>query len=419
MESFESFKKLVIKLWDSGEFESRNAIAEYLYETEGIFHYSNKESMSRAVRSVINKQEDKTSDNIYVENVKLKATIQNLRDNRRIQNKQLRNYFRLNDASKKYLSGINEQLKRYGKQLKTNIEPIKIIPNWETGVIHITDLHGNELVDLPHNQYNFDVLSRRTKKYISECLSYFEYKGVKRVVFVLGGDLLNSDRRADEVANQATNRSKASVLTAYVLSQAVKEVAVHYPVEVVSVMGNESRVDNEMSFAKEAISHNYDYVITSMMKMMLTHDKNIKFMSFDSMEVVVDIADQKWLISHDVNRKTDSQPKTQSTTGRYSHQGMAIDFIIGGHIHSFRGTDLSCRSGSFVGANEYSDNSLNLAGRASGVCYVAKGKERAYQYIDLQEYDNEGYDIIKGMEAYNVKSKGKCMERFKYVKLSN
>ena len=416
MESFESFKKLVIKLWDSGEFESRNAIAEYLYETEGIFHYSNKESMSRSVRKII--QDNSVDEEILVENVKLAKSRQKLQDTNRIERKTFREYARIENAVSEYGKELNKSLKLLGKSIKLNLKPIGV-KGGGTGVIQITDVHANELINLPHNKYNFDILSRRLKKLISESLEYFKFKGVEDVVMAFTGDLLNSDRRLDELLNMATNRSKASVLASHLFIQAILDVAQHYPVKVVSVLGNESRVSKEMTFSNEAFSDNYDFTIMAMAKEVIEASSvnNVVFHSIDQMESVVNFGEQRWLVAHDITKMTDKQAKTQSSIGRYRLQGINIDFIIGGHIHAFRATDISCRSGSMTGSNSYNENALNLAGRASGVCYVVKGKSRSIQYIDLQDYDNEGYEFESKLEAYNVKSHQKCKQNTRIMEI--
>ena len=68
------------------------------------------------------------------------------------------------------------------------------------------------------------------------------------------------------------------------------------------------------------------------------------------------------------------------------------------------------RSSSMVGANDYSEKALNLGGRASQNAYVFYDSgNRDGIKIDLQNYDDIGYDITKELEAYNAKSniKGK------------
>lgn len=389
---------------------SKNGVAKEIISEYGKMHYANEYSANRAIRGMI---ED---NDLIAQNVRLAKQKQYLQDTNRIERKAFREYARVENSVSEYAKAIKEELKKHASKFKCDIKDIGVAGGG-VGVMHFTDMHGNELIDLEHNQYNFGVLAQRTKKYVTECLEYFKFKKVKSVFIAFGGDLLNSDRRADESQNQATNRSKASVLMSYILAQVLTEVSKHYKVEVVGVMGNESRVNKEMSYSNEVISDNYDFTILAQTKMLVSLNDRIKFISIDKMEHIAKIGGQKWLIAHDVNKYTDTQAKTQSAIGRKALQGDVIDFIIGGHIHSFRCTDYSCRSGSFAGSNTYNEHSLNLAGRASGVCYVVQGKSRSIQYIDLQYCDNRGYDIIKAMEAYNIKSKGKCTQNTKILEI--
>ena len=60
-----------------------------------------------------------------------------------------------------------------------------------------------------------------------------------------------------------------------------------------------------------------------------------------------------------------------------------------------------------VGANDYSEKALNLAGRASQNCYVFyENGNRDGIKIDLQNY-GKGYDIEQSLESYNAKSNNK------------
>lgn len=73
-------------------------------------------------------------------------------------------------------------------------------------------------------------------------------------------------------------------------------------------------------------------------------------------------------------------------------------------------SDQYSRSLSLVGSNTYSENALNLSGRASQNFYVLhqSGGFDGIK-IDLQNTENiEGYNIQARLEAYNTKSADKC-----------
>ena len=399
-------KKEIIGLWVTGDFLTRGELAEYLIKKHKlIVGYT---QFSKGIASIIS---DYSFDKeIIQENVKYKKEKQKAQDNNRIQNKSYREYARVENAVSEYAQAILETNKKFGKQLGViNVKPNKHSTGG-TGIIQITDTHGNELIDLPNNKYDFNVLSKRLKKHVTESLSYFKHRGVSKVLIAFTGDLLNSDRRLDELLSAATNRSKAAVMMVHLFKQAILEVAAKYPVSIISVLGNESRVNKEMTFSNEALSDNYDFTIIAQLEQIFAHSKvqNVKFLGHDKVKEVIDFGKQKWLISHNLNGTVDNQVKTQSEIGMYSLMGHKIDFSIGGHIHATRITDFSARSASMAGSNAYNENALGLMGKASHNCFVVNGKERFIQVNDLQDTNGiKGYEIVKALEAYNAKSNSK------------
>lgn len=353
---------------------------------------------------------------LITENVRYKKEKQRFQDSNRIERKAFRESARLENALEDLAKAIKSELKEHAKELsKINIKPLIKSKSKGIGVIHITDVHGNELINLPHNKYDFEVLAKRFKLYINEACNYFEFKGVNKILFVCGGDLLNSDRRLDEILGASTNRAKASILMLHILKQAILDVRNRgYEIDVISVLGNEARIGEEMPFSQEALSENYDFLIMANLKELFEFSeiKGVNFLSVDKVEEIVNVNGQNWLISHDVTKYTDKQSSSQATVGRHSLQGKKIDYIIGGHIHATRITDYTSRASSFSGSNSYNENGLNLAGRASGTCYVVKDGRRFVQLIDLQDtHGVEGYLIVEKLKAYHAKSVEKLQEK--------
>lgn len=409
----DEYKDEILDLWESGEFENKTELAKYVFHKYSeISEAKSEPGFRRSLTDALNRwQADRE---IIKENLRLDQKNQKSTDKLRINRKSLRESYRIENAVAEFGEAIAEQNKRFAKHLNTiNLTPINKIEGG-IGVMQLTDIHGNELIDLPHNKYDFQVLSKRLKKYARESLEYFKYRKVSKVLIAFTGDLLNSDRRLDELLNASTNRSKASILMVHLLKQMILEVRNEgYEVDIVSVLGNESRVSKEMTFSKEAFSDNYDFTIIAQLKQIFEFSNiaGVRFHSHDDLELVVRVGEQNWLIKHNLDRTLDQQKNTQSAIGVHALKGIIIDFIIGGHIHAHRATDISCRSGSMSGSNSFNEHALGLQGRASGVCYVAVGKERYYQYIDLQFAKCEGYNVVKELEAYNAKSVSKTIQK--------
>lgn len=349
---------------------------------------------------------------IIEQNVRLGKEKQKAQDKNRIANKSFREHARLENALEEFAKAQLQVYKEHAKSLKKiKLKPIIKTLKKGVGVMQITDLHGNELVDLPHNKYDFNIMAKRLKLYVSQCIEHFKFKGYNKVAMLFTGDLLNSDRRLDELLNASTNRAKATSLMRYILTQVILDVRdAGFEITIVSVLGNESRVGKEMPFSNEGLSDNYDFMIMDGIRQMfeLSKIKGVTFKSLDKVEEVVEIDGNNWLISHDVSRMTSQQQKAQSGIGRYSLNGVKIRFMIGGHIHATNVTDISARSASLVGANSFSENALNLAGKAAQNYYLCENGKINTVVLDLQDVDGiEGYEVISQLAVYNAKSVSK------------
>ena len=114
-------------------------------------------------------------------------------------------------------------------------------------------------------------------------------------------------------------------------------------------------------------------------------------------------------MTHGTSFTKDIEKSVQQTFGRYASNGITLDYLFCGHLHSARIGDMYARTGSMCGGNSYSEGALNLNSRASeliGIFYPDKSNSVAR--IDLQDtYDIEGYNIVEELEKYNVKSSSK------------
>ena len=350
---------------------------------------------------------------IIAENVKLAKQKQLAVDKNRISNKSFRESSRIENAVSELAKEMINQNKLFGKELsKVKFKNSTHIKGG-TGVIQITDVHANELIDLPHNRYDFNIMSKRLKMHITESLAYFKFRGVSKVLMLFTGDLLNSDRRLDELIAASTNRAKATVLTIHILKQAICQVREQYPVDIISVLGNESRANKEMTFSNEALSDNYDFTIIAQLKQIFEFAKikDVRFRGYDKVWEIIDFGEQKWGASHNLSGSVDSQKGAQSHIGMLSLQGHKIDYLVGGHIHALNLTEISARSSSLCGDNSYANNALGLTGRATHNCYVVNGKKRYTQVNDVQDVEGvEGYEILGELESYNAKSASKINE---------
>lgn len=407
-------EKQFINLWEAGKTHSDIATA---------FGVSERTSQ-RFARKL--KAEGRIEDRVVDVATNLAKQKQRLQDINRIERKAFRNNARLENAVREIYDEFIEVLEKH-RLPKSATKRKKIKRNTKaTGLIQITDTHFNELINMSFNKYDFPIAAKRLQKFVTEAAEFLKFKGVTDVCVAFTGDLMNSDRRTDEKLAQATNRAKALFLSISILEQAIMQLNEDFNVSVASVIGNESRIQDEIGWLDETASDNYDYIIHNCLEV-LFRDSDIKFFVGGKdgclgspTEQVVEVSGQNVLLLHGNQVKRSNRESTiQSIVGKWSRHGINIDFVIDGHLHSARIGDNEARAASLSGGNTYSNDGLQLYSRASQNVHVFYGDgNRDSLKIDLQEYNGyDGYNIQRELEAYNCKSLDKAKKKTTVVKL--
>ena len=235
----------------------------------------------------------KISDKEIVEsNVKLSKQAQKLRDLNRIQNKSFREYARIENA----LEGYNKEIIKLLKTESTNLKVKKYKEDTEAAIlVHLTDTHFNELVELRNNKYDFNIASKRLQKFCVQIKKYAKLFKIKNILVGITGDLMNSDRRLDELTSMSTNRAKATFLSVSLIKTFLLELNKIANITVACVTGNESRVKQELGWVDIVASDNYDFTIFEMLRHLLP---DMKFLTGNALEIIVNIGNQNVLLIH-------------------------------------------------------------------------------------------------------------------------
>ncbi|MFH2143076.1 MAG: hypothetical protein ABIJ97_11670 [Bacteroidota bacterium] len=349
-------------------------------------------------------------------NVKLAKQKQKFADTNRVERRAFREYARVENAVAEYNKELIGILEKHdlSKYTIPHTENTKTDKQKATGIIHFTDTHLNELVDLHVNKYDFKIASQRCHKFVRKAKQYFSNFNITNVLFAMTGDILNADSKLDKLLNQATNRSKATFLAVQITEQMILDLNKDYNISVACVSGNETRMKDDIAYSDILVTDNYDFTIYSILKYVFRNSVGILFVSDNNYaEQIITIGDQNILLTHGERIGDKVEHSVQQIKGKYAAQNIIIDFIIYGHLHSTRIGNTYARGGSMVGANAYSDIGLQLTSKASQNIHIIYGKnERDSIAIDLQDITGEiGYPIEKELEAYNAKSLDKTKEK--------
>lgn len=348
----------------------------------------------------------------------LNRTVQKQQDKLRIIRQERRVGYRYDNAMEAYITELVDLLKT--RVVKPTVldsgdiltKAYKFEDN--VGIYQLSDLHLNELINLPHNKYDFREASRRLEKLTDSAIRFFTQNDVSTVHVVMTGDLINSDRRLDELMNMATNRTRATLLATDLLSYVISHLRSQFNVKVHYVTGNESRVDKELTYSEMAVSDNYDTMIYEMLKRVYSGTDGVEFIDPTMPdETVIDVNSKKVLLTHGGSLPKESLGNAiQKVRGKYASFGTIIDYVLFGHFHDCSISDLYARSSSLCGSNSFSDSKLNLAGRASQLLHLVKPDCINTIKIDVQDTDGfEGYNIEENLEAYNAKSITKVVRK--------
>lgn len=285
--------------------------------------------------------------------------------------------------------------------------------NKSIGIIHLSDIHFNELIDIQSNKYNFDIASKRLFLLADRAKTYFHALGVSDVLIAMTGDLMNSDRRLDEMLNAASNRTKATFLAVDILQQFILDINKDFNITIAYVSGNESRVNPEIGWNDNIVSDSYDTMIFYILKKIFSGSKGIDFIEGDCSELTICINGVNILMMHGHGCINGSVEKSiEQVKGRYASHGIIIDYVIFGHIHSAIVGDHFARSSSLCGSNAYNEKSLNIRGRASQNLYVIHDNKLIDGIkIDLQIIDGEQYRVDNSLAEYNKKSELKAKDK--------
>ena len=296
----------------------------------------------------------------------------------------------------------------------------RLNPNKSVAVVHLSDNHLNELISTPSNDFDFEVASKRLELLANKTRMYCSAVGVERIVVAFGGDLMNSDRRLDEVTNMATNRSRALLLSVHLYRQFIEDLRSDFFIDCFAITGNEGRAKDGLSWADPGVTDSYDASIYYMLQsiMSVVPDKGLRFHELQGNEVIFKVHQETCLLVHGHQVNMQDQRKVQSLIGKHSALcGTRITHVFAGHIHSTSISDYASRNASLSGGNSYSDEALNFASKAAQNLHIIHkaGKNCPGSMdgikIDLQDTTGiKGYEVISELERHDARGSRKAAQ---------
>jgi hypothetical protein len=316
---------------------------------------------------------------VVTENVRLAKAAQRGRDMGRIKDKAFREHARIENAVTEYNAALLQELRDHSLALSG---------------------YGRRTGPLDPDAAAMVVHKVFGKAY-----------GVERVIVFFGGDLMNSDRRLDELLAMSTNRARATLLAVHLYKQFLLDLRAEFFVDCFGLTGNESRAKDNLGWVDVVATDNYDFTIYSMLSAVFEgiEDKGFRFHEFQANEVLFSVHNETFLGLHGHQVNATDQRKCQSIVGKYAAKGINVTHILCGHIHSTVVSDYVSRNSSLVGSNAYSEEALQFSSKAAQNIHLVTKQGLDGVKCDLQNVDGvEGYEIVPQLAAYNAKSADKA-----------
>jgi len=351
---------------------------------------------------------------MLTETVRLAKSNQRLQDEARIKNKSFREHARIENAVSAYSEAILQELKGVSADLMgCDRRTGAYNPDSSVLLVHLSDNHFNELVNLPTNRFDFTVAAQRLQLLAQKTKLLGKAYGAEKVVVFFGGDLMNSDRRLDELLAMSTNRARATILAVHLYKQFLMDLRADFFVDCFGVTGNESRAKENLGWVDVVATDSYDFTIYNMLQAVFdaTNDKGMRFHDFEANEVVFKVHNETFLGVHGHQVNATDQKKCQAIIGKYAAKGVNVTHILCGHIHATVISDYVSRNASLVGSNAYSEEALGFVSKAAQNIHIITPQGLDGFKADLQNVEGvEGYDVISKLEEYNAKSADRAHE---------
>ena len=343
--------------------------------------------------------------------IKLEANKQRVIDKnnylRKVNRENYRQYNVLTESYNNYVDILSKiDLSKFKIVEHKTKEPIKI------GICQLTDTHFNTLLNESEslgNSYNFDIASKRLKKFITETIKEFKLQNVTDCYLFMTGDMCSSSRRLQEVLSMNSSICMATIIATKLLMQAIIELNKYFNVKISFCVGNESRINQDL-YSSNAIlsSENVDYLIAQNLKLLFEGKKGVEFIDPKSLvknfiEIPID-KDKTFNVVLTHGNQIKCEEKSYATiANQFLLNNKRVDLILCGHYHHVVNFEKLSFAGSMIGQTEYSCG-LGFTTRASQSIYIInKDGTHWCKVIDLQNADKEysnGYEFDSILEPY-------------------
>ena len=356
--------------------------------------------------------------NLEEQNLALMGTIENLRQERNLRNRQLR-------AATARVSIVDDIVERLApvikplkpaKPFKAENDSAKVID--ETFVLMLSDNHCDQVVTPEEvdglEEYDFPISVRRHEVLVEEMLKWvgsLQNFRFKKLVIMGLGDYTSGEIHGHVNRSYFGEQFTNDLAIAQLFALMFRELAAHFEeVEIVSITGNHGRLTKNIEFTKESVAANHDTLIMKIAEIHLQNCENIKFEFPPGLSTIKEIEGWNFALHHQHGKKSGgkvwNQAERKAATLVPLHQGR-VHYFCGGHFHQSgeapaNGGARMLGNGAMLACDQYSYQNLD----ASGIpCQVVFGVHKHNGVTWRLHIQVRTEDEKKGPQRYQVMEK--------------
>lgn len=378
-----------------------------------------KDIVRRAYNTLLRQKNDVDEDFDIEQNIKLKKKLQKCADLTTYYRRNSRNNYRaLNEVE-----AICEELIHRLDEVKFDIPKINNVKEKKekkTALLCLSDLHAGTLINAETEDlcYDYNILSRRLKKYVTKAIETMKKNDVTDVWVVGLGDWVSSSRRIDEILGQVSSTTNSLLIVVTIVEQILVDLANNFEhIYYTSIVGNESRVSaqgqySEIGWHSMELMNNWDFLQYTMLKHILNGKiKNLNFIDSDSplkslIRIPID-NDETYNVcvahGHAIKHLRDKAEEVY--TNSYTEDGEKVDICVIGHYHrlSVYSSGKLIVTGTTMRNNVYCNSTIGTKGH-SFQNLILINNDGSYWSCPIK-LDNisdfkEGYKIQKELDLF-------------------
>lgn len=303
-------------------------------------------------------------------------------------NKNKRSDIRFVNQINSVLTNITHHIKDYAKASKYKPKELKTSTKKRTEFIIFSDTHVgcmvNGVLDKGSiNNYNLSIAKHRWFYFVKKALQYAKANQVNHLTVVnLGDEIEGEGLRSTQFKTNQVNASEQYTIVLKWFLRTLSILSHYYPVTMINVAGNHSRIQGNFRSAPWLDSWTYVLENTLMMfskgKHALLHNVNFLDNRKDMRKAYYKLYNKRYLFIHgDV---FNFKPKQTNNISNLESAKEPIDYLLAGHFHCFK--DIALTGGkrqivvpSLEGHNTFSLSLGTPASNAAQTLLIASPKE--------------------------------------------